>query len=240
MRQIIAMGGGGFTMEPDNLALDRYVLSCAGKSTPKICFVPTASGDADSYVLNFYKAFSTLACVPSYLSLFNLPSADLEGFVMDHDVIYVGGGNTRSMLALWHEWGLDGIFRRAYEAGVVLAGISAGANCWFDQCTTGAVPGQINVLSCLGLLPGSFTPHFDGEAERRLALSHLLLEKKILPGLAADNSAAVHFIDGILHRAICSRQGAQVYRLGVSQGEVTEERLAMEQIWQKSCVSLIK
>jgi dipeptidase E len=230
MRQIIAMGGGGFSMEPGNLALDRYILSCAAKDSPRVCFVPTASGDADGNTLNFYKAFSTLSCVPSYLSLFNLPSADLECYVMDKDVIYVGGGNTRSLLALWREWGLDGIFRRAYEAGVVLAGISAGANCWFEQCTTDSIPGQISVLNCTGLLPGSFTPHYDGEAERRPALSRLLLDNKILPGLAADNSAAAHFIDGALVKAVSSRPGAQVYRVSLDEGRVVEEKIAMESV----------
>ncbi len=227
MRQIIAMGGGGFSMEPDNLALDRYVIRCVGKTSPKVCFVPTASGDADSYILNFYKSFSTLNCVPSYLSLFSLPCANLEDYVMDKDVIYVGGGNTRSMLALWREWELDRILRRAYEVGVVMAGISAGGNCWFEQATTDSVPGQINVLNGLGFLPGSFTPHYDGEAARRPALHRLLQEKKILPGVAADNSAAVHYVDGVQVKAITSRQGAQVYRVGLIDGQVIEEKLEM-------------
>jgi peptidase E len=228
MSHIIALGGGGFSMEPENLALDRYILRQTGKSRPKVCFLPTASGDADSYVLNFYKSFSTLECQPTVLSLFRLPTADLESFVLDKDVMYVGGGNTRSMLALWRNWGLDIILRKAYEAGVVLAGISAGANCWFEQFSTDSLPGELQVLEGLGFLPGSFTPHYDGEAERRPSLHRMLQSGAIQPGLAADNSAGVHFVDGKLARAICSRAGATVYQVKLSGQEAVEEALEME------------
>jgi dipeptidase E len=227
MRQIIAMGGGGFSMEPDNLALDRYILQQARKPRPNVCFLPTASGDADLYRLNFYLAFSKLDCRPSDLSLFRLPTADLESFVLDKDVMYVGGGNTRSMLALWREWGLDAILRKAYEAGVVMAGISAGGNCWFEQCTTDSVPGDLRMLPCLGFLPGSFSPHYDGEEKRRPTLHHLLKEGRILPGYAADNSAAVHFVDGQLFRAVCSQPTAKVYRVEYTGDQVVETPLEM-------------
>jgi peptidase E len=225
-RQIIAMGGGGFSMEPENLALDRYILSQAASSRPRVCFLPTASGDAESYVFKFYEAFIRLDSQPAYCSLFRPPTADLEGFVLAQDVIYVGGGNTRSMLALWREWGLDGILRKAYDLGVVLAGISAGANCWFEQCLTDSVPGETLSWPCLGFLPGSFCPHYDGEEQRRPAFHRLLLEGKVKPGLAADDGAAVHFIDGELKRLVSSRPGARVYRLSVVEGQVSEAALA--------------
>ena len=227
MRQIIAMGGGGFSMEPDNLALDQYFLNQTNKARPKVCFVPTARGDAESYVFKFYKACSELECVPSYLSLFQLPTTDLESYVLEKDVIYVGGGNTKSMLALWREWGLDLIFRRAYDAGVVLAGISAGANCWFEQCTTDSVPGELRVLTCLRFLRGSFSPHYDGEIERRPTLHRLLKNGQILPGFAADNSAAIHFVDEQPLRAICSQPTAKAYRVGLAREQITEEALEM-------------
>jgi peptidase E len=226
-RQIIAMGGGGFSMEPENLALDRYILRQTGKPRPAVCFLPTASGDADSYLLNFYRSFSELDCKASAFSLFRLPTADIEGFLLAQDVIYVGGGNTRSMLALWREWGVDVILRKAYEAGVVLAGISAGGNCWFEQCSTDSVPGDLTMLPCLGFLPGSFCPHYDGEAERRPSLHKMLVEDKILPGYAADNSAAVHFVDGSFFAAVASRPGVSAYRLTRSAGGVVEEKLEM-------------
>jgi peptidase E len=228
MQQIIALGGGGFSMEPENLALDRYILKQTGAARPKVCFIPTASGDADSYVLNFYKALATLECQPSFLSLFRLPTADLEGFVLEKDVVYVGGGNTRSMLALWKDWGLDAILRKACKSGVVLAGISAGANCWFEQFSTDSVPGELQVMAGLGMLPGSFTPHYDGEAERRPSLHRMLHNGLIMPGLAAENSAGVHFVDGQMVRAVCSVPGARVYRVGITGGQVSEEALEME------------
>lgn len=224
-RQVIALGGGGFSMEPDNLALDRYALAQAGKPRPKVCFVPTASGDAESYILHFYEAFNSLDSQSCYLSLFRLPTADLEDYLLSQDVIYVGGGNTRSMLSLWREWGLDAIFRKAYEAGVVLAGISAGANCWFEECLTDSVPGKTLVMPCLGLLPGSFCPHFDGEEARRPAFQRFLAEGQVKPGLAADDGAAVHYVDGELARCVSSRPEAKVYRLWLAGDQVCEEAL---------------
>jgi dipeptidase E len=228
LRQIIAMGGGGFSMEPDNLALDRYVLAQANVKRPAVCFLPTASGDADLYVLNFYKAFSTLDCQPAYLSLFRPPTADLEGYLLAQNVIYVGGGNTRNMLVLWREWGLDAILRKAYEAGIVLAGISAGANCWFEQCSTDSVPGALGVLPGLGFLPGGFCPHYDGEAERRPSLHRFVLEDRIPPTYAAENSAAVHFVDERLVAALSSMPDAKVYRVAKVDGQVVEAALEMK------------
>ena len=227
MRQIIALGGGGFSMEPDNLALDRYILRQSTKDKPKVCFLPTASGDADGYILNFYKAFSTLNCQPSYLSLFRLPSADLEGYILEKDILYVGGGNTRSLMALWREWGLDGFLRKAYEAGVILAGISAGANCWFEECTTDSVPGDLTILPCLGLLPGSFCPHYDGEKERQPAFHKMIREEKIKPGWAVTNSAAVHFVDEKPVNGICSRPEAKVYFVHAENGVIREDAIEM-------------
>ena len=230
MSHIIAMGGGGFSMEPENPALDRYVLSVARAraARPRVCFLASGTDNGDSYLLKFYKAFSQFECVPAHLSLFHLPTADLEGFVLGQDLIYVGGGNTRSLLALWREWGLDAIFRQAYAAGVVLAGISAGANCWFEQCTTDSVPGELRVLDGLGLLPGSFSPHYDGEPLRRPSLRRMLLAGEIQPGYAADNSAAIHFVDGQVFRAVRSVPTARAYRVRREGAAVVEEALEME------------
>jgi dipeptidase E len=222
-KQILAFGGGGFSMEPENPALEKYLLRQAANPRPQVCFLATASGDAESYILKFYEAFLKLDCRPSHLSLFRLPGADLEKFLLEKDILYVGGGNTRSMLALWREWGLDRILRKAYERGVVLAGISAGANCWFEECITDSVPGDLRPLPCLGFLRGSFCPHYDGEAERRPAFHRLLGENKILPGYAADDGAAVHFVDGEPFAMVSSRPNARVYKLSKSREEAVEE-----------------
>src|SRR6476659_5432976 len=140
-RQIIAMGGGGFSMEPENLTLDRYVLAQAGLAEPRVSFLPTASGDVDSYAASFYTAFARLPCQPSHLMFFRR-TPDLREHVLSQDVIYVGGGNTKSMLGVWREWGLPEILREAWEAGVVLAGVSAGCICWFEQGLTDSFEGD--------------------------------------------------------------------------------------------------
>ena len=227
-RHIIALGGGGFSMEPENPALDQYILQQTGKARPKVCFFPHATDDAVRYVRNFYEAFTKLDVRPTALSLFNPPTADLESFLLEQDAIYVGGGNTKSMLALWREWALDVVLRRAWEKGVVLAGISAGAICWFEQGLTDSIPGPYTALNCLGFLPGSCSPHYDGEAERRPRFHQLLAEGQIKPGLALDDGAAAHFVDGELQQVVTSRPNARAYRLSVEAGQVVERALKVK------------
>lgn len=210
--QIIALGGGGFSMEPRNLALDRYVLEQARGSTPRVLFVPTASGDADGYIARFYTAFTGLPCRPQHLPLFRTRGV-LRDIVLAHDVVYVGGGNTKSMLAIWREWELPAIFREAWAAGVVLAGLSAGAICWFEEGVTDSIPGALAPLSGLGLLAGSCCPHYDGESQRRPGFARLLQEGRVRAGLALDDGAAAHFVDGVLHRVVSSRAKATAYRV---------------------------
>lgn len=213
MRQIIAMGGGGFSMEPDNLLLDQYVLDQTTMKNPKICFLPTASAESLEYILNFYKAFENFQCRPSYLSLFRPPTADLEGFILEKDIIYVGGGNTKSMLALWREWELDRILRKAWNEGVVLAGLSAGAICWFEQGTTDSVPGKLRPLACMGILKGSFCPHYDSEQDRRPTYQKMVSLGEILPGYAADDGVAFHFINEEISQVVSSRPTAKGYKV---------------------------
>ncbi len=222
---IIAMGGGGFSMEPDNLALDRYILSQAEKPRPKVCFIPTASAESPDYIFCFYSAFKKLPCEPSHLSLFRLPSADLESFILDKDILYVGGGNTRTMLAVWREWGLDVSLRKAVSHGVILAGLSAGAICWFEQGVTDSVPGQMNVLECLGLLGGSCCPHYDGEKSRRPGYHQLLAEDRIAAGYGLDDGAALHFLNGKILRKISSRPKARIFHVRKHNGKIIEVEL---------------
>jgi dipeptidase E len=168
-RRIVAMGGGGFSMEPENPLLDEFVLSLARRARPRVCFVATASGDADGYVASFYRAFAALDCRPSDLGLFDRRVGDLRAFVLEQDVVYVGGGNTASLLAVWRAHGLDAVLAEAWAAGVVLCGISAGMNCWFRQSVTDSfdVATLAPLLDGLGLLAGSACPHYDGEEQRR-------------------------------------------------------------------------
>lgn len=219
MKQIIAMGGGGFSMEPDNKKLDHYLLAQSKAQKPAICFIPTASGDAEGYIERFYKAFEKENCIPSHLSLFS-PPLDLEEYVMKQDIFYVGGGNTKNLLALWREWGLDKLLKKAYEEGKILAGLSAGSLCWFEEGVTDSF-GPLRGIQCLGFLPGSHCPHYDGEKERRPAY-HKLIKDGLKSGFAADDGTALHFVNGNLYRAVSSREKAKAYFVERKMTEVTE------------------
>jgi peptidase E len=209
-RQIIAMGGGGFSMEPDNPALDLYVLAQTRKRNPSICFLATATGDADGYIDNFYSAFRAHRCRPTHVPLFRR-TPDLKQALLTQDVIYVGGGNTKSMLATWRGWELPRLLRRAWAGGTVLAGISAGAICWFEAGVTDSWGDRLAGLPCLGFLPGTCCPHFDGEPERRPALHRLVASGKVSTALALDDGAAAHFIGRKLSRVVISRPHARGY-----------------------------
>ena len=116
-QQIIALGGGGFSMEPENPLLDRYILQQSNSQLPKICFLPTASGDSDRYITRFYEAFTPLACRSTHLSLFRPPTDSLTSLLQDQDIIYVGGGSTFNLMALWKAWKLDVVLRQVWERG---------------------------------------------------------------------------------------------------------------------------
>lgn len=222
-KQIIAMGGGGFSMEPDNLLLDRYVIEATGKSEPVVCFLPTASGDSSDYIVRFYAAFSKLPCRPRHLSLFRQPS-DLKLFIEECDVIYVGGGNTRNMLAIWRDSEMDQLLREAWELGTVLCGLSAGAICWFEQGHTDS-SGKLGEMDCLGFLPGSCSPHYDGEVERRPSYREHLAKGLLSGGIALDDGAAARFVDTDLVEVVTSRSEAGAFRVTVRDGEVSETAL---------------
>jgi dipeptidase E len=230
-RHIVAMGGGGFTM--DDPVLDRYVLDLVDAARPKVCFLPHATAALPVYVVRFLDAFPASRFQPTYLDLFNRTVEDVAGFLADQDLIYVGGGNTANLLAIWRVHGVDAALREAWEAGVVCCGVSAGANCWFEASTTDSfLIGQADPLrDGLGLLPGSFTPHYDGEASRRPALQSLVGSGAFPAGLACDDFAAVHFVDTELAEAIASRPDAAAYRVGPgSNGMVTEEQIEVRSL----------
>jgi dipeptidase E len=226
-RQIIALGGGGFSMEPENLALDRYILAQARVSEPAVAFVPTASGESDNHIVRFYTAYLGLPCRPSHLAFFRR-TPDLRSYLLAQDVIFVGGGNTKSMLAVWREWGVPECLREAWESGIVLAGISAGAICWFEQGLTDSFADRLRVIDCLGFLPGSCCPHYSGEPDRRPAFHRLLRRGEIAPGFAIDDGAGIHFTDDQVRRIVASRKGATAYRVHAAGGEVREEPMPAE------------
>lgn len=223
MRQIIALGGGGFSMEPDNPLLDLYILEQAKKVNPQICFIPTASGDSDSYISRYYNFFNQQDCNPSHLSLFAPPTRDLESFILEKDIVYVGGGNTKNLLALWKEWSLDDILRKAWNQGVILAGLSAGSICWFEEGITDSYGDGLEAIKCLGFLKGSNCPHYDGEIERRPAYHKLMESKKIKSGVATDDGVAIHYKEQGISKIVSSRPNAKAYSVSFETKVIEKE-----------------
>ena len=213
-------------MEPDNPLLDDYILAQADADAgdlPVVCFVGTASGDSADYIVKFYSAFNQRPCRPRHLSLFR-QAGDLSKFVLECDVIYVGGGNTRNAIAIWKAAGLDVLLREAWENGTILCGISAGAICWFEQGLTDS-EGALTAMDCLGFVPGSCTPHYDGEPERKPAYRKSVADGTLAPGYAIDNSAALHFVDDEEPVVVSSVWSANAYAVTKTDAGAAEELL---------------
>jgi peptidase E len=225
-RQIVAFGGGGFSMESGNPLLDDYVLGLARSERPRVCFLPSASGDADHYIVRFYRAFSAHRCEPSHISLFRREQGpnDLRRHLLSQDLIYVGGGSVVSLLGVWRAHGIDSILREAWEAGIILCGLSAGSLCWFAEAVTG-FHGEPKQLRGLGLLPFSNCVHYERSSGRRRSYHRFLLEG-MRGGYAAEDGAALHFVGEELHRVVASRPQARGYRLDVAGRRVVEMRIA--------------
>jgi peptidase E len=224
-RQILAIGGMALPPELDNLRLVKYFLEQTKRRRPKVLYVGTATGDAETGRLRFYAGFSQFECRPSHLTFFARTPRDLESLVLEQDAIFVGGGNTRSMLAVWRDWGLDQHLRTAWESGVVLGGGSAGSICWFEQGVTDSIAGPLTVLPCLGFLAGSNCPHYDSEPERRPTFRKLVAAGRILDGVAADDGVALHFVGDRLERVVSSRPRARGYRVTRTGKRSVERRL---------------
>ncbi len=173
-RQIIAIGGGGFGRNPGEGIIENYILNQSNAKKPNICFIPTATGDNEAYKNNYYATFTKLNCNPVHLDFFKR-TPDLDNLINEQDVIFVGGGNTKSMLAVWKDWGLDLILHEAYKNGVVMSGVSAGAICWFEQGVTDSWSEDLKVMDCLGFVKGACCPHYDEEPQRRPSLKKFLI-----------------------------------------------------------------
>ena len=225
--QIIAIGG--LTAGAGDLALFRYLLEQASRPKPRVSYIGTANGDADAYIARFYESFARLDCETSHLPLFKR-TPDLERYLREQDVILVGGGNTRSMLAVWRDWGLPELLREAWQRGTVLAGWSAGAICWFEQGVTDSLAEELSAMRGLGFLPGSCCPHYDGEVQRRPSYHALLSEAKIAPGVAIDDAAAVHFCGTTPKRILSIREPAGAYEVRPDGASVTEQPLPVERV----------
>ena len=228
---IVALGGGGFPVEPDNPLLEDFILSLASRKPAKICFVPTASADAAPYLVRFYRAFSGRALATD-LTIFDTTSlprrpsntSDIASFVAEQDIIYVGGGNTANLLAIWRTHGLDKILRDAWVNGAILCGVSAGMLCWFQDGLTDSYGKLAPLGDGLGFIAGSACPHYDGEKDRRAAY-HEAIAAGMPGGYAADEGVGLHFQGTELVDVVSSREGSAAYRVELAHGLVEETRL---------------
>jgi dipeptidase E len=221
-RHIVGLGGAGETQQQTDL-LDDHVLALTGKTRPRVLFVPTAAADDASYSVWFYERFARKA-EPRVLSTFPWPPENLRELVLTQDAIYVSGGNTANMLAIWRVHGIDRYLREAWESGVVLFGASAGMICWFEAGVTDSFGPQLDGMQCLGFLPGSACPHYDGE-ERRRPRYRELVDGGFPEGLAAEDGVGLHFVGTELHEVVSCRAGAAAYRVTRSGEERIEPRL---------------
>jgi peptidase E len=210
---VVAIGGGAVWEAPGH-PFDPFILSLARRERPRVCYVGTAGGDAEPAIARFYRRFAQLDCRPTDLTFFERTVDQHAAIVREVDVFCVGGGSTANLLAIWRLHGLDELLRAAYADGAVLAGISAGMNCWFEASTTDSFgPTLAPLHDGLGLIPGSACPHYHGEPQRR-PLYRRLVEDGFPPGYAVDDEAALHFAGGELVEAVAAREHARAYRVG--------------------------
>jgi dipeptidase E len=217
-RQIVAVGGGKFCGE-----LARFLAELTGRERPRVLYIGTAAAEDAESALRMYDRFGSQVEL-SRLEFFPWPPEDLRSAVLDQDLIFVGGGNTANMLAIWRVHGVDELLREALDRGVVLSGSSAGGICWFAEGITDSFGPQLDTMDCLGFLPGSFCPHYDDEELRRPRY-HGLLQNGLAGGYAADAGVGLHFVEGELREVVACEEGSKAYRVEVRGGEIVEQAI---------------
>ncbi|MEU7580087.1 peptidase E [Streptomyces sp. NPDC041068] len=212
-RRVVLLGGG-FSIDADGL-LDDWVLDQVRAPRPKVCFVPTASGDAPAYVEQFLAAFQPRSCEPDVLRLFRreLDDDGLRTFLLSQDVVYVGGGNTANLLAVWRVHGVDRLLCEAFDRGTLVCGISAGANCWAEGSHTDSFGPLTHLSDGLGLLPGSVCPHYDSEPGRRPSYRAAVASRTLPAGWALEDGVGALFTDGQLTGSVTRTPRARLYRV---------------------------
>lgn len=221
-RQIVA--GGDLWGSPGAARFLAYLKALVGDESPRICLLPTAAGDADSEVAAFLAEMLDAGCRPSVAKLFDRAGQDLRSRLLDQDLIHVGGGNTANMLAVWRTHGVDELLREAWEKGVILTGMSAGANCWFEASVTDSFGPLQPLRDGLGFLEGSYCPHYDSEPERRSTFESMIASG-FPAGYAADDSVALHFVGTELREVVAPDGESFAYRVTSAGGVASEKRL---------------
>jgi len=221
-KHVIAIGGGGFGRNNSSYLIEKYILNISEKIYPKICFLPTATGDNDSYIVRFYSVFSKFNCKPSHIEFFKRTS-NIKDHIMDQDVVFVGGGNTKSMLSIWNDWGMSNLLNDAYKEGVIMSGVSAGAICWFTSGITDSWENELRILPCLDFISGTCCPHYDEEPSRIPYVKKILLEKKVSNCISIEGGSAMHFIDGKPFKNVSFKNNKNTYNVFLDNNDVVEK-----------------
>jgi peptidase E len=230
IRRILALGGHDFTAQPPDRAICELMLRLGAERAggrPRICILPTASGDTSEQIGRFYATFGERPCEPSDLSLFRLGRRPMALALRDHllsqDLIYVGGGSLVNLLAVWEAHDIGAILSLAWRQGIVLAGQSAGAMCWFESGITKS-SGRPRTAAGLGLLRGSLCVHYNNEPERRAAYLDAIGDG--MPGgYGLDDYAGLLWEGESAPAAVTARRGARAYRVVKREGAVAESPL---------------
>jgi dipeptidase E len=219
-RQILAIGGGGLEKSEGPPLLMKYFLGLTGKPKPRVCFVPSASGDAVAEITRWNQVMKGLDCEPRvqkvYIASPKVPSPKAKKFedeLLQADAIYIGGGNALNMLAMWQAHGIDKMLRQAYDRGIVLGGEGAGSVCWFEQALTDSRPGKLTPLDCLAFLKGSNCTDCDFDKSRQPLFQDWIKKGEIKEGYAADRGVGLHFVDEKLHKVVSANANARAYRV---------------------------
>ena len=221
-RHVVAIGGGGFGRNDSSCLIEKYILNLSGKTYPKICFLPTATGDDDSYIVRFYSIFNRLNCKPSHIEFFRR-TTNIKNHIIDQDVVFVGGGNTKSMLAIWNDWGMGNLLNEAYNKGVIMSGVSAGAICWFTSGITDSWENELRILPCLDFISGTCCPHYDEEPSRIPYVKKILLEEKVTNCISIEGGSAMHFIDGKPFKNISFKNNKNTYNVFLDKNDIVED-----------------
>ena len=209
----------------------KYTAELTGKENPKICFLPTATGDNQYYINYWYELCSDLKLTPKVMEVWINSSTQKESFeeiLLNMDAIVVGGGNTLNMLAIWKAQGIDLALKKAYEKGIVLAGGSAGSLCWFNGGTTDSRPKELTIVNGLGFLNYSHCPHYHSEESRKPLYLKNILEKKLSNGYACDDNSGILFINGLATKSVSTDSESFSYYVQEKNGKVVEKKLETE------------
>ncbi len=222
---MVAIGGGMMLPRAGTPYHVEHAIALSGKPAPRLCVLNQAVGDDPAYYLRFYDRLADSTAEVRHLSLFPMPNvADPEDFLLSQDIIFVGGGSVANMIAVWRVHGIDQILRKAWHAGIVLAGSSAGGICWFEGGTTDSFGAKLRAYTdALGMLPGSFCPHYNSEAERRPLYRRLVAEGTLPGGLACDDGVGAHYVDETLAEVVADHADGHAFRVEADgAGDYTE------------------